>query len=111
MVIKRIKGDTYSIDLTIETALGEIVDLTGATVFFTVKRNIQDTDSQALINKTVTSHTNPTLGQTSISLNASDVAYVGEFYYDIKVKFSSNIISSVLTDKFILVDHVTIRTS
>ena len=111
MVIKRIKGDTYSIDLTIETALGVAVDLTGATVFFTVKRNLQDADSLALINKTVTGHTSPTTGQTSISLLASDVAYVGDFYYDIKVKFSSGIISSVFMNKFILTDHVTIRTS
>lgn len=111
MVIKRIKGDTYPIDLTIETALGEPVDLTGCTVFFTVKRNIQDADSKAMISKNVTSHNSPTTGQTSISLSASDVDYVGEFYYDIKVKFSTGIISSVFTDKFILANHVTIRTS
>jgi len=111
MVIKRIKGDTYSIDLTIQTALGEAVDLTGATVFFTVKRNIQDTDAKALISKTVTSFTSPTTGDVAITLTANDVDYVGEFYYDIKVKFTSGIISSVFADKFILADHVTIRTS
>lgn len=111
MVIKRIKGDTYPLDFTIKYANGNAVDLTGTTVFFTVKRTLQDLDSKALINKTITSHTSPTTGQTSITLIASDVDYVGEFYYDIKVKFSTGIISSVFTDKFILANHVTIRTS
>ena len=111
MVIKRIKGDTYPLDFTIQTASGGVVNLTGATVFFTVKRNIQDTDAQALINKTITSHTAPLTGQTSITLSDSDVDYDGEFFYDVKVKFASGDISSVFADRFILMKHVTIRTS
>jgi hypothetical protein len=111
MVIKRVKGDTYSLDITIEYANGNAVNLTGATVFFTVKRNIQDTDAQALISKTITSFTSPTTGQVSITLLAADVDYVGEFYYDVKVKFSTGDIASVFANKFILANHVTIRTS
>lgn len=111
MVIKRVKGDTYPLDVTIEYASGLAVNLTGATVFLTVKRNIQDTDTQALISKSVTSHISPTTGQTSFTLLAADVDYVGEFYYDVKVKFSTGDIASVFADKFILANHVTIRTS
>ena len=111
MVIKRVKGDTYSIDLTIETALGVAVDLTGATVFFTVKRNLQDADSKALISKDITSFTSPTTGDVAITLTDTDVDYVGEFFYDVKIKYPNTKIQSVLTDKFILADHTTIRTS
>jgi len=111
MIIKRVKGDTYSLDITITNTSDEAIDLTGATVFFTVKRNLQDTDAQALISKSVTSFTSPTTGDLSITLLASDVDYVGEFYYDIKIKSALGIITSVINDKFILLDHVTIRTS
>jgi len=110
MVIKRVKGDTYSLDITITNTSDEPIDLTGCTVFFTVKRNIQDTDAQALINKTITSFISPTTGDASITLLASDVDYVGEFYYDVKIKSVAGVITSVITDKFILLDHVTIRT-
>jgi hypothetical protein len=111
MVIKRVKGDTYSLDITITNTSDEPIDLTDCTVFFTVKRNLQDTDAQALINKSVTSFSSPTTGDLSIPLLASDVDYVGEFYYDVKIKALTGVITSVITDKFILLDHVTIRTS
>jgi hypothetical protein len=111
MIIKRIKGDTYNLDVQILDANENVFDLTGCTVFLTVKRNLQDSDSLALINKTITSHTNPTNGETTFSFNASDVNYVGEFYYDIKIKDSNGLINSIFSDLFILVDHVTIRTT
>ena len=111
MVIKRIKGDTYNLDIQILNSSEIAIDLTGCTVFLTVKRNLQDADSLALISKTVTSHTSPTTGETSFNFIASDVNYIGEFYYDIKIKNTTSLISSVFSDLFILVDHVTIRNS
>ena len=68
---------------------GDVIDLTGATVFFTVKRNLQDTDAQALISKTITSHSSPSTGETSITFTSTDVDYVGDFYYDVKIKDSA----------------------
>ena len=109
MIIKRIKGDTYNLDVQILDANDIAIDLTGCTVFLTVKRNLQDSDSLALISKTVTSHTSPTTGETSFSFSDSDVNFIGDFYYDIKIKSVSGLISSVFSDLFILVDHVTIR--
>lgn len=111
MVIKRVKGDTYNLDVKFESAEGTDIDLTGCTVFFTVKRAYEDVDSLAIINKTITSHTAPTTGNTSVSFNASDVDVEGEFYYDFKIKDTGNKITSVFTDKFILANHITIRTS
>lgn len=109
-VIKRVRGDNYTLDLEISDADGDAVDLTGATVFFTVKKNFQDTDANALISKSVTSHTSPTEGLTSIPLTSSDTDFEGSYYYDIKIKVGSTL-TSVEADKFILLPHVTIRTS
>lgn len=110
MIIRRIKGDTYPLDITILDVSGNPFPLTGCTVFFTVKRNIQDTDAQALISKNITSYTDPVNGQASIPLLASDVDYSGDFYYDVKVKNSGGVITSAFKDKFCLVEHITIRT-
>lgn len=111
MVIRRIKGDTYPIEVQIESNNGDDFDLTGCTVFFTVKKRFEDADADALIVKSTTSHTTPTQGITSISLTSNDVDIEGSFYYDIKVKDSGGIIYSVASDKIIFERHITIRTS
>lgn len=114
MVIKRVRSDDYNLDIQlIEIVDGEEspIDLTGCTVFFTVKRNLVDPDARALITSDVTSHTDPSTGLTSIPLTASQCDLVGEFWYDVKIKFSTGVIKSVLRDNIIFVDHVTIRTS
>lgn len=109
MVIKRVKGDTYPLDIQLIRVDESIIDLTGCTVFFTVKRNLEDTDNEALIKKDITTFTSATTGELSIPFLATDVDYVGDFYYDLKIKYSNNLIESVLTDKFILVEHTTKR--
>jgi len=110
MIIKRIKGDTYPIDIQILDSDDVAINLTGSTVFFTVKRNIEDTDAQALISKSVTSHSSPTTGETSIPILASEADIDGNFFYDIKIKSATSVITSVYKDEIIFSSHVTIRT-
>lgn len=111
MVIKRVKGDNYSLDIQIVNENGDAIDLTDCTVFFTVKRNYQDTDAEALISVDVTSHTSPTTGETSIPLTTNQTNIVGEFDYDVKIKTLGGTITSVFKDKIIFVEHITLRTS
>lgn len=111
MVIKRIKGDTYPIDIQLERVDGSLIDITGSTIFFTVKRNLEDEDSDALISKDITSFSSPLTGEFSIPLISTDVDYIGEFFYDVKIKYATGLIESVFTDKFILSNHTTLRTS
>jgi hypothetical protein len=74
--------------------------LEGATVYFTVKKEPWDSDSSdsaALIQKTITEHTDPELGQTDIILSPTDT-YIepndtsGEpYYFDIRVKDTTGV--------------------
>lgn len=63
--------------------------LTGCTVFFTVKPNISDDDaddSDAIIKKTITSHTTPATGLTTIELSYTDTNVPpANYFYDISV--------------------------
>lgn len=111
MVIKRIKGDNYPLDIQILNEDGDAIDLTNCTVFFTVKRTVLDTDAMALISVDVTTHSSPTTGETSIPLTSTQTNLVGEFEYDVKIKTVGGVITSVFKDKIIFTDHVTIRTS
>ena len=64
--------------------------LVGATVFFTVKDNYYDnnaTDTTAIITKTVTSHTTPASGITTINLSDTQTTVDPKVYfYDVRVK-------------------------
>lgn len=108
--IRRVKGDNYDLELEIQDSDGNAIDLSGTTVFFTVKRNLQDSDANALIAVEQTSHVSPTEGLTNIPLNSTETNIEGKFYYNVKIKNGSTI-TSIEADEIIFLPQVTIRTS
>lgn len=64
--------------------------LVGATVYFTVKENKFDSDaddSESAIYKTITSHTTPASGLTTITLTDTDTNVTPKnYFYDVRVK-------------------------
>jgi len=60
---------------------GSGVDITGWTVYFTVKKNMEDTDLNAKITKVVTSHDSAATGKTLIELTSLDTDITAENYY------------------------------
>jgi len=100
--IKIFRENTRNINLHFED-----VDLTGATVFFTVKSDFDNdaTDSTAIINKDITSHADATNGDTTILLTAAntDVA-AGDYKYEIKLKKADGEQVTVAQGEFIIED-------
>ena len=69
------------------TKNGTPEDITGWTVYFTVKSKMSDSDLNAKIKKAITTHDNPTTGVALIELTASDTDIVaGNYYYSIDYK-------------------------
>jgi hypothetical protein len=88
------RGTTYSITVSYLVD-GVATSIVGSTVLFTVKSteyDDDDTDGSALIQKTVTSHTDPTHGISTITLTPADTRDVvpGNYYYSIKIDLASN---------------------
>ena len=111
-ILQVYRGDNKTYDLTFTDSNNTAIDITGYTVFFTVKKNKTDTDANAKISKTITSHTNPTTGQTQISLTSTDTDItVRKYYYDIQIKDVSDRITTVVSDTFEIKQDITIRTS
>jgi hypothetical protein len=111
-IISIVKGDYEEIELEFYDANDVAVNLTGATIFFTVKENLDDLDSSAIIQKVVTSHTNPTLGQSKIILTNADtiLPLVGKFYTcDIQLTDLSGHPHTPLVAKFIVTPEITKR--
>lgn len=91
MAVKRIvrRGTTYSV-LYQHQHDGVNHTLVGATLYLTVKTVESDDsadDATAVIQKTVTSHTNAAAGQSTIELTPTDT-YIdpADYKYDIRVK-------------------------
>lgn len=104
-----IRGDSASITFTIAST-----DLTGATVFFTVKPELgyDADDTDAVIEVEVTEHTDPTNGTTVIDLSGDDTdVEPAIYYYDIQVILAGGDIISIPARKIRIWADVTRRTS
>ena len=108
------RGDTSVINV-VYTAKNVPVDLTGSTVHFTVRATYaesQTDDTDALIQKTVTDHTDPTLGQTSIELTPTQTNIAASKYkYDVQVVDADGKVTTIDIGDFQVLPHVTVRTT
>jgi hypothetical protein len=106
------RGDTWSRLIEFENEDGNSIDITGWTIFFTVKSEIDDPDIDAVISKTITVLSNPTAGEAEIELTPTDTAQtIGSYLYDIQVKTAANEIFTVLEGILTITQDVTQRTS
>jgi len=109
--IQIVRGDTKVYTIQFKDGNSNPINITGWTVFFTVKRNLKDTDTDALIKKTITTHTDVTNGVSEISLSPTDTNYVGNFYFDIQVKQTDSSIHTIAIGTAEFIRDVTNRTS
>jgi len=61
-------------------------NISGWTIYFTVKEKISDSDDNAKINHDVVTHLDETNGKTAILLTKDDTNRLGSYYYDITYK-------------------------
>jgi len=102
-------GDTQKYSLTF-TEDGSPLDITGATIYLTVKKDLSDTDLEALFQKVVTAHTDPAQGETEIVVNPADTSSLecGSYFYDIQVTTAGGEIYTPLLGKYTLGYEVTL---
>lgn len=107
-----IRRDDVAYDITFVDVDGDPINLTGATVFFTVKRKLTDVDADAVIEKEITVFTTPLLGVATLNLTNSETNIApGDYFFDIQLKTVDGKIASSVAGKFFVLQDVTIRTS
>ena len=80
------RGDAFRQKITV-TEGGQPVDITDWTIFFTIKRNKTDSDDDAVVKKTITTHTDPANGISYILILPSELdGLLGKYYYDLQIK-------------------------
>ena len=106
------RGDDKTYNLTFTNSSGTAIDITGYTIFFTVKNYSGDSDDDAVIKKDITSHSDPTAGKTEITLSSTDTAQaIKKYCYDIQMKDGSGNITTVVEAFLFIVQDITLRES
>ena len=101
------RENSMNINLTFQD-----IDLTGATVYFTVKSSADSdaTDTTAAIKKDITTHSSPTTGETSIELLPADTDIAaGKYKYDIKLKKADGQQTTTQVGEFSVKEAITNR--
>lgn len=107
------KGDNYTVPLiATDPHTGAVINITGYTAYFYVKKNPNDPDSLALIAKSTTSHSSPSTGVTSVALTTTDTNKMpGTYYWGFKVKSGAGVITTVRNGQFEINDSMIVTTS
>lgn len=101
-------GDDETIILTREDQNGNTKDISGYEFWLTVKDDYNQSDSNAVIQKNVTSHTDPTNGETEFNIVPGDTDdLAGSYRFDIQEETDSSTINTLVAGRFIIKEDVT----
>jgi hypothetical protein len=101
------KGDTKIYNVTVLLPNKKVKDLTDYAGKLTVKQNLTDSDSSALISKSAII-SEPTTGKLSFSLTNSDTDIpVGVYYYDIQITDGATDVKTLFKGTFTVTYQVT----
>ena len=101
------RGDTKPIILTFTDKNNNPIDLTGATLWFTVKKVPTDLDVDAVIQKQITTFTDATNGIASVVITSDDTndLDIMKYYYDFQLVDPAGNVTTVLEGTFkLLID-------
>lgn len=106
-----VKRDNKTFTFTLYDETGAVMDITGCSLFATVKQSVDDLDAAAKIASSLTL-SDPTHGQATWSLVPSDTQYLsGPYFMDIELKTAGGLIYTIYKDTFLVLDDITIRTA
>ena len=99
------RGDTFARLFTF-TKAGTPLDMTGATLTFTMKRNSDDTDAQAVLQKPL-DITNALGGLAQLELTASQMELeLGNYWYDVQLENNLGV-NTVVIGRFSVSQDIT----
>lgn len=91
------QGDDETFSITRQYSDGTAKPISGYTFWLTIKESIEESDADAAVQKTVTTHTDPGNGETEIDLPAAETATLAGLYkYDIQEKTAAGSINTLL---------------
>lgn len=88
------------------------LDVTGWTVFFTIKNNKSDSDNKAVLQKNFTNFPAPLTGVVPIFVSNTETNnFKGNYFYDFQIKRADGIVLTVSSGGITFLEDTTIRTA
>lgn len=82
LIVQKGQTKAYEVQITKDNVPE---DITGWTIIFIAKTNLTDSDDKAVIDKTITDHSDPTQGKSLIRLESTDTDITPKsYFYSIK---------------------------
>jgi len=112
-----IRGDDYTINIEVTSTDADGVttayNITGAKLWFTIKKRQDQEDAGALIQKTVTSHDNAAGGLTHFSLTSAETTLfdLEAYYYDIQMKTAAGKVMTISIGQIKIIYDITRTTT
>lgn len=107
------RGDSLPLNFEFTDTEGVAVNITGWTIFFTLKKNKGDIDNAAILTRTITpaNLTDPINGQTVFTMSAAETdALLGTYYWDAQLKTADGLIYTIISGTITFLEDVTRRT-
>lgn len=106
------RGDSREYTLSFTKSDGSKIDITEWKIYFTLKKYAYQSDEDADLKKDVTEHSNPTDGETKITLTAGDTENleIVVYNFDIQIKKDDGTILTVLKGTLKIMLDITRRT-
>jgi hypothetical protein len=94
--LKLKSGDTENLFFTFKDSDGEVIDISGATLRFSIKEKLSDANADAVYYTTWTTHTDPVNGESKLAISETITATwtPGEYMYQLRVIDTANDVSS-----------------
>lgn len=106
------RGDDWQTGITFTDSNGALVDITGWTVFLTVKKNKDDTDAQAIITRTIFVPVTPPGSRIDITIpNTETTLLAGMYFFDYQYKKADGTIQTITSGTVTFEKDITRRTS
>ena len=111
------RGDDKYYALTFTYDSGSTIDISDWIIFFTVKKDMDDSDDDAVIKQNIGTGqdydpSDPTNGVSRIHLTDSNTSIdIRNYYYDVQVKKSNGDILTILEGSFTVTPDISNRTS
>lgn len=105
------RGDTLEFEIDIQDSDENPIDITGATVWFTMKENPADPDNLAAIQIRQTEHINAVDGKTKIIVpsNLTDRLTPNKsYFYDFQITFASGVVKTIMVGKVKVLQDITL---
>ena len=113
------RGDTFNLPFSLTTGTpAAAINLSGATVFFTLKENVSDSDANATVKKQTPTASGVTIlssgdGTVNVNIPTGESYFfkTGPYYYGLQVKTVTNAVYTAVTGLFNIKADITRRTT